>query len=211
MFTNSKPTLCPVTGCTLKQSDCVTDLVSPYDTEITVETRTPWIINVRARVLLGYPAQTVCYSCSNKDSVANTAEQTITKQISVRQQIKCTEALSLTYGLPLLKDYTNPIAAGGYAAHSYAPSPKYHQLPQTVSSINLFYNVYSADCGGFTSCTLHPQGCGSGTYSGRAILTTPNYGIMVEQDVDIGYTETLCVKCQNSVGAVTQKDDWVIT
>lgn len=74
--------------------------------------------------------------------------------------------------------------------------------------------MHSADCGAYSSCELLAAGC-TGTAAeylatGKAKLNSDN-GITVMQDVDTGYTETLCVKCKNSVDATTQHNNFVIT
>ena len=76
----------------------------------------------------------------------------------------------------------------------------------------MFTNVNNVDCGVFTACVLKPSGCGAGSYSGRAAIgASPNFALSITQNVDAGYTETLCVECQNSAGSIVQHDGWVIT
>jgi hypothetical protein len=73
----------------------------------------------------------------------------------------------------------------------------------------LFNNVNVADCGVFTSCYLKPVGC-TGTYAGKAKVTPVTFGLEVTQNTDAGYTELLCIVCQNLAGSKAQHDNWKI-
>jgi len=84
IFANSKTSLCPLATCTLTQSDCTTALVAPFDTLLSIEANTPWTIKVSQTLVSGYPDVTVCYSCTNKDSITNSNEQTLTNQVTLR-------------------------------------------------------------------------------------------------------------------------------
>ena len=54
VFTNSKAvapgnmpwSVCPITGCTLKQSDCTAALVAPFDTLLSIDAATPWALRI---------------------------------------------------------------------------------------------------------------------------------------------------------------------
>jgi hypothetical protein len=41
-------------------------------------------------------------------------------------------------------------------------------------------------------------------------MDSSTFAISVVQNVEVGYTDTLCVKCENSVGSSTQHDNWKI-
>jgi hypothetical protein len=41
-------------------------------------------------------------------------------------------------------------------------------------------------------------------------VTPSTFGLEVTQNTDAGYTETLCVMCENDAGDTTKHDDWVI-
>ena len=56
----------------------------------------------------------------------------------------------------------------------------------------MFTNVNSADCGGFTSCSVLPLGC-TGTYTGKARVNSGTLGLEVVQNEDYQYDEKLCV------------------
>jgi hypothetical protein len=77
-------------------------------------------------------------------------------------------------------------------------------------STKLFTNKNIGHCGAFTLCVLKPAGCGSGAYSGRAAIAASTFALSITQNVDAGYTETLCIKCQNSAGSSIQHDNWKI-
>jgi len=74
----------------------------------------------------------------------------------------------------------------------------------------MFSNTNSADCGGFTACSVKPVGCGAGSYTGKATMTASTFALNMRQDVDAGYDETLCIECQNAAGATVQHDNWEI-
>jgi len=42
------------------------------------------------------------------------------------------------------------------------------------------------------------------------VTAGPPFGLEVTHNVDAGYTETLCVMCQNAAGSTTQHDNWKI-
>ena len=45
-FANSKAVACPITSCTLKQTDCSTALVAPFDGLLSIDATTPFTIRV---------------------------------------------------------------------------------------------------------------------------------------------------------------------
>ena len=51
-------------------------------TYITIEPTSPWAIKLSALSEQGYSYEDVCYSCTN-------GEQTITRQIKIRQKMNC--------------------------------------------------------------------------------------------------------------------------
>ena len=61
-FTNSK-NYCPITTCSVWQSNCVTALVAPFNTLLTVGASTPWALTISQTQAAGYPDVTVCYKC----------------------------------------------------------------------------------------------------------------------------------------------------
>jgi hypothetical protein len=54
VFTNSKAvapsgkpwSVCPITACTLKQSDCIAALDSPFDSLLSIDENTPWALRI---------------------------------------------------------------------------------------------------------------------------------------------------------------------
>jgi hypothetical protein len=77
-----------------------------------------------------------------------------------------------------------------------------------TSASSMFTNVNSADCGGFTGCSVLPVGC-TGTYTGKARISA-GLGLEAVQNEDYEYNEYLCVKCVNADGSSTQHDNWRI-
>tara|TARA_B110001469_G_scaffold107116_1_gene107205 strand:+ start:124 stop:489 length:366 start_codon:yes stop_codon:yes gene_type:complete len=71
IFTNSKATAtaplqaCPILGCQLLQTDCVTALVAPFDTKLTIDAASPWTMRISQTQVTGYPNVAVCYKCNN--------------------------------------------------------------------------------------------------------------------------------------------------
>ena len=97
-----------------------------------------------------------------------------------------------------MKDYQGP-AVPNYAAVPYAATPTFKDLSEYAASASIFSQVNVNDCGGFTLCEVLPAGC-TGTYSGRAAVVATTGALSITQNVDAGYTETLCVKCSNAAG-----------
>jgi hypothetical protein len=54
VFTNSKSvapsgkpwSVCPITACTLKQSDCKSALVTPFDSLLSIDAKSPWALRI---------------------------------------------------------------------------------------------------------------------------------------------------------------------
>ena len=55
-----------------------------------------------------------------------------------------------------------------------------------------------------------PAGCTSEVYTGNVKLTPLTFAATAKQNVELGYTETLCVQCENGFGSKIQKDGWKI-
>ena len=68
-------------------------------------------------------------------------------------------------------------------------------LSPYTSASSMFANVNSADCGGFTACSLKPQGCGSGAYTGKLAMHAGTFAITAKQNEPMGYNELQCVEC----------------
>ena len=56
--------ICPITSCTVKQSDCTAALVEPFLSLISVDSSTN-SLKVSQTQTSGYPDVTVCYACTN--------------------------------------------------------------------------------------------------------------------------------------------------
>ena len=134
----------------------------------------------------------------------------LTHQVTIRQHINCAIALDSTNSTSLILDYEDPVSAGvRYAAVPYASSPTHKDLTEYTAFANLFSQVNEVDCGALTTCEVLPVGC-TGTYSGRAAVVANTGALSITQNVDAGYTETLCVKCSNAAGSSVQHDNWKI-
>ena len=65
-------------------------------------------------------------------------------------------------------------------------------------------NPESDDCGAIKTCSFKASGCVN-AYSGKLTLslqTIPNLTIKAESNIVAGYSETLCVICENNAGSV---------
>jgi len=82
-------------------------------------------------------------------------------------------------------------------------------LTQYSTPAKMFSNVHAADCGGFTKCYLKPKGC-VGTYEGKQTVDATTFGLKVKQEETLGYTENLCVVCENLAGSKAKKDNWEV-
>jgi hypothetical protein len=56
--------VCPITSCTVKQSDCSTALVAPFDGLVSVDSST-YSLKMSQTQASGYPDVVVCYACTN--------------------------------------------------------------------------------------------------------------------------------------------------
>jgi hypothetical protein len=62
-FANSKGSACPITSCTVKQQDCSTALVAPFDSLLSVDVNNK--LKISQTQASGYPDKAVCYACTN--------------------------------------------------------------------------------------------------------------------------------------------------
>ena len=145
----------------------------------------PFAIKIKSLVDVGYAQTTVCYKCTN-----GVATKTVT--INVRQKYDCTIALS-TLAASNLADQTFEYSEANAGLET---------LPY-ADSTTIMTNPQSGDCGAIKSCSFKAQGCVN-AYSGKLtiqILSVPNLTIKAESNVTPGYTETLCVVCENNAGS----------
>lgn len=71
-----------------------------------------------------------------------------------------------------------------------------------------FTNTHSADCGAL-SCNLYATDC-SASYTGGKVKMSAVGLLSVVQNVQLGYSETLCVKCANTASKDTISKQWNI-
>jgi hypothetical protein len=84
-------------------------------------------------------------------------------------------------------------------------------LFEVASSASVFFtNPYSSQCGAITSCSLLVEGCGS-AYGGSDLSIDSPGKVTSKQNVNLGFTITVCVECENLAGSKVQKDDWKVT
>ena len=96
-----------------------------------------------------------------------------------------------------------------YPAIPYVSPALWNDLVQYTDMQKYFTNVNVGDCGLITQCQLLPSGCAN-TYGGLGKMHPSTYAISFRQNVAAGYTETLCVECQNGHNGKTTKDNWVV-
>jgi hypothetical protein len=90
-FANTKRTapsdkpwsVCPITSCTVKQSDCSTDLVDPFDGLISVDPSS-YSLKISQTQTSGYPNVEVCYACTNHDGNYNHTGHSVSNLITIR-------------------------------------------------------------------------------------------------------------------------------
>ena len=74
-----------------------------------------------------------------------------------------------------------------------------------------FTNQYSFQCGPVTSCSIKVKGCGSAYGGTNLVINSADGQITSKQNVDAGWTETVCVECKNAAGSKVQEDNWKVT
>ena len=96
-----------------------------------------------------------------------------------------------------------------HAAVTYDASTQW--LATTYNSIDdYFSNAYASDCNAFTTCALYESDC-STAHNTKAKIDSSSFALSVTQNIDAGYTSTLCIKCANAAGSEVQVNNWVIT
>jgi hypothetical protein len=58
--------VCPITSCTVTQSDCSTALVAPFDSLMSVDPSS-FSLKISQTQTSGYPNVVLCYECTNHD------------------------------------------------------------------------------------------------------------------------------------------------
>jgi hypothetical protein len=110
----------------------------------------------------------------------------------------------------LLKSYKDPLVAGvNYAAIPYGAS-QWKALTEYTTGASIFTNTNSADCGEVTNCYPKATGCTDAYSTGKVSIDGGTQAISITQNEDAGYTETLCIVCENSVGDKVEHDNWII-
>jgi len=79
-----------------------------------------------------------------------------------------------------------------------------------ASSASFFDNTHLADCGAITSCALYASGCSTAYTTGNLVIDSTTGEITAKQNVDAGYTDTVCVKCENTATSSVSFDTWVV-
>jgi len=194
---------CGITSCTLHQADCSAALAAPYDTLITQAALAPWAISISQTRTEGYAWQTVCQKCVNEAEV-------VSKTFEIRQKPDCASAISTPRGASALKDFSRP-AGAHHDAIIYSATTAPRTLAPYTSASALFANEYAADCGDFTACALLNPGCDTAMpYTGSNLAITLTGGITAVQNIEMGYKETVCVRCVNLAGDETTHDNFVV-
>jgi hypothetical protein len=83
---------------------------------------------------------------------------------------------------------------------------------EVASSFSVFFtNPYSSYCGPIIECTLHAKGCFANYPYNNLEITSSTGRITAKQNVDEGYYNIVCIRCQNAVGSIVQVDNWTVT
>ena len=107
----------------------------------------------------------------------------------------------------IIQNYVLTPTGSQNAAVTYNSATQWLATAYTGVS-SYFSNAYSADCGAVTTCTLFDSDCTT-AHSTRAKIVSN--ALSVTQNVEAGYSVTLCVKCENSVASSVQINNWVLT
>jgi len=79
-----------------------------------------------------------------------------------------------------------------------------------ATSASFFDNANVADCGAITSCALYENDCIASYTKGNLVIDSSTGKVTAKQNVDAGYTDTVCVKCENSASSSVTKDNWSV-
>ena len=76
---------------------------------------------------------------------------------------------------------------------------------------DFFTNTHTALCGVITACSLKLSGCSTDYTAGNLVIDATTGAITAKQNVDAGYADTVCIKCQNTHSSFVTHDNWVVT
>lgn len=100
-------------------------------------------------------------------------------------------------------------------------SPLGDQTIDFVNSVNtkkvadgwadFFTNPDEASCGAVSSCTIKHPGCGAAYTTGNLVMSSTVVGrVWAKQNTDLGWTDTVCIVCQNADGSKVYNDNWKV-
>ena len=166
-FSNTDSTNCPVTSCTLYESDCTTVLSSP----VSIGSSTPWDITALRNTLAGY-SQTMCISCTN-------GAQTVQKDNWSLTLLACENGLTSPASSP-----TSSLLAYDSSA---SPEVIYPISSSWTSWDSYFSNAGSNNCP-ITSCTLYESDCATALTSPVSMGASSPWDVAAMKNVFAGYT-----------------------
>ena len=76
---------------------------------------------------------------------------------------------------------------------------------------DFFTNTHITLCGAITACSLKVAGCGSDYTAANLVIDATTGAITAKQNVEAGYADTVCIKCQNTHSSFVTHDNWVVT
>jgi len=86
-------------------------------------------------------------------------------------------------------------------------------MPIYASSYEVFFtNPFVTQCGAITSCALYENDCIEPYTKGNLVIDSTNGRVgkvTAKQNIDAGYTDTVCVKCENSASSSITYN-WVV-
>jgi len=188
VISNTEPSVCPLTACTLHASNCASALPASLSPYITLDAA--FAIKISQTATVGYAQTTFCMSCTN-------GQQTRTKTISVTQTHDCATQSTFT-------DLVSDVVIDYGASSSLRALSSYAEVSD-------FYTYTDAAVCGALTCELKAVGC-SGHWSDTGIvgMNSGTFAVSVKQNSDAGYARSVCLKCSN--GHVTKThDNWLIT
>jgi len=78
------------------------------------------------------------------------------------------------------------------------------------SSAVFFTNPSVIQCGAINKCALYKSDCSSAYNAGNLLIDSTTGKVTAKQNVADGYTDTVCVKCENTASSSITYGPWKV-
>ena len=196
-FVSSNDIDCPLKECLLKNQGCASEYAG---TRVKMDPSKPGQLTAMQNETFGYK-ETVCLECSNIKASTGVKKEVISQDnILIEQTTKC---------LSTLVPAPNPVQDKTVDFDEANPTEEVGKVFNTF-----FQNTDTVNCP-VQQCSVLKAGCQEELGGSSNVVLSKsedevNWSISFKKSVPLGYTESICIKCQNSDQTITQ-DNFSVT